>query len=358
MKNLIQEMELHSIQKKILLISKLFGVILGILYIIALKSPSDNFALYGLLVVIAAIILIADHCLKVFITNPLIKINQITNKIANLDFSETCNILSKDEYGELSQNINKMAANLQKALKELEAINLQLEKDVQQKEQLLIERKELVDSLSHEMKTPIGIIRAYAEGMENNDDLFLKEKYTKIIIGETERMSRLISTLIDLSALESGAYALHTERFEFIEFVETIAGRLLLDIPNCNFEFQYDLPENKIYVCTDKHRMEQVIENLVLNARKNVCDQGILKVTVEENLDIIKFRIFNQGKFIPETVIKKIWNKFYRTLETEYEGTGLGLAIVAQILTMQEYTYGVKNKMDGVEFYFSIPKVL
>ena len=194
--------------------------------------------------------------------------------------------------------------------------------------------------------------------MENNENPVIKEKYTKIIIEETERMSKLISTLIDLSSLESGAYTLRKERFEFIEFVETMAGRLLLDIPNSNYIFQYVLPENKVYVETDKRRMEQVVENLLLNARKNVETTGILKLTVEEVKDEITFRIFNQGKCIPEDVIGKIWNKFYRTSETEYEGTGLGLAIVAQVLNMQGYKYGVSNKKDGVEFYFALPKVL
>lgn len=358
MKSIICKMELHSIQKKILLVSKLSGVSLGILFIIALKSSEDNIALYGLLLIIVVIILTMDHYLKCFITKPLLKINAVTNKIANLDFSEVCNVSSKDEYGELAHNINKMSANLQKALHELETTNLQLGKDVHQKECLLVERKELVDSLSHEMKTPIGIIRAYAEGIENNDDLAIKEKYTKVIIKETERMSKLISTLIDLSSLESGVYALHKERFEFVEFVETVAGRLLLDIPNCNYIFQYDLPENKIYVETDKRRMEQVVENFLLNARKNVKPNGILKLTVKEENQKVIFRIFNQGKCIPESVIGKIWEKFYRTSETEYEGTGLGLAIAAQVLNMQNYEYGVDNKEDGVEFYFCLLKVL
>lgn len=358
MKNIMHMMELHSIQKKILLVSKLSGVSLGILFIIALKSPGDNIALYGLLLVIVAIILAMDHYLKCFITKPLLRINEVTNKIANLDFSEMCNVLSKDEYGELSGNINKMSVNLQKALHELEATNLQLEKDINQKERLLAERKELVDNLSHEMKTPIGIIRAYAEGMENINDFAIKEKYTKVIIEETERMSKLISTLIDLSSLESGAYTLHKERFEFVEFVETIAGRLLLDFPNCNYIFQYDLPENKIYIETDKRRMEQVVENLLLNARKNVKPGGVLKLTVKEEKQEVVFRIFNQGKCIPESVMEKIWDKFYRTTETEYEGTGLGLAIVSQILNMQDYEYGVENKEDGVEFYFHLPRVI
>ena len=68
----------------------------------------------------------------------------------------------------------------------------------------MAERKELVDSLSHEMKTPLGIIRAYAEGVQDEEDEIKKQRYAAIIISETERMNDLITTLLDLSALETG----------------------------------------------------------------------------------------------------------------------------------------------------------
>ena len=96
------------------------------------------------------------------------------------------------------------------------------------------------------------------------------KRYSEIIISETERIGTLITTLLDLSALENGAVSLMPERFDFVEFVETIAGRLLIDMPETDFELQYKLPENKVFVYTDKQRMEQVLNNFIVNAKKNV----------------------------------------------------------------------------------------
>ena len=250
-----------------------------------------------------------------------------------------------------------MADNLQQAIAKLEAANMQLERDVEQERQLLAERKELVDQISHEMKTPLGVIRAYAEGLQDETDETKKQKYSEIIITETERMSRLITTLLDLSALQTGASRLIPERFDFVEFLETVAGRLLIDMPDANFELHYELPEHKVYVYADKARMEQVLDNLIVNAKKNVQPGGALKLSLLEQPGVLHFSIYNQGSQIPQENFSKIWTKFYRDSNSKYSGSGLGLAIVAQILSMQESDFGVKNCSDGVEFYFSIPSV-
>ena len=107
-----------------------------------------------------------------------------------------------------------MSENLQQAFAALEDANMKLEQDVEQKKRLLIERKELVDNLSHEMKTPLGVIRAYAEGLQDETDEAKRQKYSEVIVAETERMSSLITTLLDLSALENGATQLHPERLD------------------------------------------------------------------------------------------------------------------------------------------------
>ena len=240
-------------------------------------------------------------------------------------------------------------------LGKLETANRQLEKDVRQEKQLLEERKELIDRLSHEMKTPLGIIRAYAEGIQDETDEGKRQKYSEIILSETERMNDLIITLLDLSALENGAVSLEPERFDFVEFLETAAGRLLLDVGEIDFELQYELPEHKVYVYTDRLRMEQVLNNLILNAKKNVSSKGILKLSLVERGNELYFSIYNQGIPIENDKLPKVWEKFYRDKNAKYGGSGLGLAIVAQILSMQDLEYGVRNLPNGVEFFFFIP---
>lgn len=351
-----EQLSLRTVRKKIVMISKIAGVALIVSYVVSTQLPfGQDISFLIWIAFVALLICIVDYLLGHFISDPISKICEAAHRIAQLDFSAPCKITSNDEFGDLAKNLNKMSENLQYTLEKLENANIQLEKDVQQERQLLKERKELVDRLSHEMKTPLGIIRAYAEGLQDETDGEKKQKYSEIIISETERMSTLITTLLDLSALENGAVSLLPERFDFVEFLETIAGRLLIDMPETDFELQYELPEHKIYVYTDKSRMEQVLNNLIVNAKRNVSSNGILKLLLVEQDGKLYFSIFNQGIPIPQEKVSKIWEKFYRDKDAKYSGSGLGLAIVAQILSMQNLEYGVKNLSDGVEFFFSIP---
>lgn len=351
-------LSIYSIRKKILLMSKVIGAILVISYILSTKLPfSSDISLSIWTVFVVLLIFGVDFLMSCFISKPIAKLEKAAKRMADLDFSSSCDIMTNDEFGRLSTSLNVMADNLQNALMRLEAANKQLEKDIEKERLLLSERKELVDSLSHEMKTPLGIIRAYAEGYQDEDDELKKQKYAEIIISETERMNHLITALLDLSALETGAVQLTSERFDFVELLETVAGRLLIDTPDANFELQYELPDYKIYVCTDKIRMEQVLNNLIINAKKNVKPDGILKLCLSDENGLLHFSVYNQGETIPNEKLKKIWTKFYRDNRLRYSGSGLGLAIVAQILSMQELSYGVKNLADGVQFYFSIPTV-
>ena len=348
----------RTVRKKILMVSKLAGILLILSYILSTKleiDPDISLALWFAFVI--ALVLVVDFLMGHFISKPISKLNQTARKMAKLDFSAPCAITTNDEFGELTVSLNTMADNLQQALARLEAANTRLEKDVEQERRLLAERKELVDQLSHEMKTPLGVIRAYAEGLQDETDEAKKQKYSEIIITETERMSGLITTLLDLSALETGATQLVPERFDFVEFLETVAGRLLIDVPDANFTLQYELPEHKVYVDTDKARMEQVLDNLIVNAKKNVQPGGVLKLSLREQQRALHFSIYNQGPQIPQENLPKLWTKFYRDSNSKYSGSGLGLAIVAQVLSMQELDFGVKNCSDGVEFYFSIPSV-
>ncbi len=347
---------LRTVRKKILMLSKLAGAVLIFSYIFSTGLPVSKDASFLIWLGFVFLLIIGiDFLMGRFITKPIDKLNASAKRMAGLDFSALCDLASTDEFGELSASLNTMAENLQQALARLEDANAQLEKDVEKERLLLAERKELVDSLSHEMKTPLGIIRAYAEGLQDEADEAKKQKYAQVIVSEVERMNDLIVTLLDLSALESGAASLNISRFDFVELAETVAGRLLIDAPDTDFELQYELPEQKIFVRTDRRRMEQVLGNLIVNARKNVSPGGTLRMEVTAENGTLHFSVFNQGRPIPESDLPEIWTKFYRDSGAEYSGSGLGLSIVAQILSMQNLPYGAENQEDGVRFCFSIP---
>ena len=396
--NLKELFSLRTVRKKIIMTSKLAGAILIASYIFSIHASAEpDVSLLIWLAFVIPLILAVDFLMGRFLSDPVSRLNEAARRLADLDFSDPCRITSEDEFGELSASLCRMSENLQQTLARLESANSQLEDsnlqledtnarledansrledtnarledansqledanarlaaDVVEKQRLLAERKDLTDSLSHEMKTPVGVIRAYAEGIQDETDEAMRQRYTDIIISETERMSDLITTLLDLSALESGASELVMETFDFVELVETAAGRLLTDIPDADFQLEYELPEEKIFVKTDRKRMEQVLDNLILNARKHVCPGGRLELSLTMRGELLHFSVLNEGSPIPEEILPRIWTKFYRNPDAEYHGSGLGLSIVAQILSMQGLDYGVKNMPDGVMFYFSIP---
>ncbi len=347
---------LRTVRKKILMLSKLAGIALIFSYVLSTGLPvGEDVSFLLWLGFVLLLVLGIDFFMGCFITKPIDRLNASAKRMAGLDFSVPCDLASADEFGELSASLNTMAENLQRALACLEDANTRLEKDVERERLLLAERKDLVDSLSHEMKTPLGIIRAYAEGLLDETEEAKKLKYARVIVSEAERMNELIVTLLDLSALESGAAGLDISRFDFVELAETVAGRLLIDAPDTDFELQYELPEQTVFVRTDRRRMEQVLDNLIVNARKNVVPGGVLRLVLTVDKGTLHFSVFNQGRLISEDGLSRIWTKFYRDSGAEYSGSGLGLSIVAQILSMQQLPYGAENRKDGVRFYFSIP---
>ena len=352
-----QNFGLYSVRNKVFLLSKLSGALIILFYLVVEEfSINSKFEFWIWFIILVIFIMSIDFLLGKFISEPITSINKSAKSMSQLDFSNPCTVNTNDEFGELSRSLNTMSTNLQQALSDLESANIQLEKDVNKERMLLEQRKELVDTISHEMKTPLGIIRAYTEGLMDEVDEEKKKNYMNVIIEETDRMNNMIVSLLDLSALEAGVSKLNPERFDFIEFVETVAGRLLIDIPDANFYFTYDLPEYEVFVVADKMRMEQVVENLVINAKKHVVYNGNLDLSITCENGLLLFEIYNDGRFIEQDEISKIWSKFYRSVQSQRTGgSGLGLAIVSQILTMQGLEYGVNNRDRGVEFYFMIP---
>lgn len=352
-----QNFGLHSVRKKVFFLSKLSGALIIFFYLLVEEFSTDNkFEFWLWFIILVIFIMSIDFLLGKFISEPITSINKSAKSMSQLDFSNPCTVNTNDEFGELSRSLNKMSTNLQQALSDLESANIQLEQDVNKERMLLEQRKELVDTISHEMKTPLGIIRAYTEGLMDEVDEEKKKNYMDVIIEETDRMNNMIVSLLDLSALEAGVSKLNPECFDFIEFVETVAGRLLIDIPDVNFYFTHDLPEHEVFVVADKMRMEQVVENLIINAKKHVICNGNLDLSITCENGLLLFKIYNEGRIIESDEISKIWYKFYRSAQSQRTGgSGLGLAIVSQILTMQGLEYGVKNRDKGVEFYFMIP---
>lgn len=157
--------------EKVFLLSKLSGALIILFYLVVEEfSINSKLEFWIWFIILVIFIMSIDFLLGKFISEPITSINKSAKSMSQLDFSNPCTVNTNDEFGELSRSLNTMSTNLQQALSDLESANIQLEKDVNKERMLLEQRKELVDTISHEMKTPLGIIRAYTEGLMDEVD--------------------------------------------------------------------------------------------------------------------------------------------------------------------------------------------
>ncbi|PFK46489.1 two-component sensor histidine kinase [Bacillus cereus] len=316
-----------------------------------------DYYVYALIIVFLVIILLSFYYSKI-IVKPLIKMNRVTKKMANFDFTEKLPVSADDEIGGLSSSINTLSVNLKDRIDRLNVANTKLQQDIERERQLEKTRKEFISGVSHELKTPLSVIRSFAEGIKDGvskDNTY----YTDVILEETENMNRLIVEMLELAKLESGTYKLEMNTFSLGELVQQVYTKLLFSMEEKQLQVEIDANPS-IYVEANRNRIEQVVVNLLSNAIRYTPEGKEIFIRVIENEEKVKVEIENTGNPIPDESLQKIWDRFYRldaSRSRHTGGTGLGLSIVKNILDLHHAEYGVYNTNDSVVFYFDLQKV-
>lgn len=293
------------------------------------------------------------------ITNPLKKISKVATKMSNLSFDEKCDVKNYDEIGRLGYTLNFLSTNLENALNSLTKANEELQKDINKKEKIENMRKEFIADVSHELKTPITLIKGYAEGIK--DDVFSaeeKEKSLDIIIEECEKMNTLVKDMLQISSLESGTIEIKKEEFLLNELIVNTIKKLNYSIEEKSITINLSLQEIK--VVADMFKIEQVITNFLSNAIRHTNIGGRISIEIFKEDSGVKVSFENSGEKISQEDLIKIWDKFYKVdkgRKRKDGGTGLGLSIVKNILDIHGWNYGVENTEDGVKFYFSLEEL-
>lgn len=294
-------------------------------------------------------------------TKPLIKMSEVTARMSEMDFSQKCEVEGNDEISMLSESINNMSVSLDETLKDLSEKNIQLEADIEKEKTLDKIRKDFISNVSHELKTPISIIRGYSEGAQmmldtgNNDSA---KEYCNIIVDETEKMNALVLQLLELSMYESGSVTVNAERIALRTLVEDYAQDNSFKMNDNGITFVNEIQDG-IYGMGDPIKIEMVVNNYISNAISHADGEKLIRVTSEDVGDCYRITVYNTGEHIRDEDIDSIWISFYRAdkSRSRKEGRfGLGLSIVSAIQKLHGCDYGVYNTDGGVSFWFDIKK--
>ena len=324
---------------------------------------SNNFLylMAGLTILIAAVIV--SYVTRKF-TDPILELDKIAKKMANLDFSHKYRITgADDEINNLGKSINLMSEKLEKTIKQLRSTNIELERDIEEKSKIDEMRKSFISDVSHELKTPIALIQGYSEGLiENvNNDEESRKFYAEVILDETNKMDKLVKQLLELMKLEYGKREFNDKKFNIVEVEKEIIRKTQVIQEEKQVKVILDTPD-EINVFADDFYIEQVIGNYMTNAIKHVEEvNGEKYIKIQNEVDVDKnkviIRVFNTGKNIEEENINRIWNRFYKVDQSRNRndgGTGIGLSFVKAVMQNYKKGYGVVNKENGVEFYIEL----
>jgi signal transduction histidine kinase len=214
-------------------------------------------------------------------------------------------------------------------------------------EELERQRKEMTDALAHDLKTPLGIISGYAQNLQEDVHTEKREHYASHIQSNVYRMDKIIKKMLEMSKLDSASFEINYENVSLKEINSGIINRYR---NICDEKSITASITGETVIRADKALIERVIDNFFVNALDNMNDGGKIHISIKDDT----FEIFNSGSHIPEDILEDIWLPYKKgnINRNNTKGSGLGLSIVRTILDLHKFTYGVKNKEDGVTFWF------
>lgn len=270
------------------------------------------------------------------ITAPLVKLSQEVRKAGKGDNYE----IKVDGTGYVE--LDDLAHSLDASLKE------------QQKTEHF--RRDLVANVSHDLRTPLTMIKAYAEMIRDlsGNNPKKRDEHCEIIINEVDTLNALVGDLLDLSKLQANTVELDLKCIELGYVVKTVLDRLDIFRERDGYEFITDVDANCLCEC-DSKRIEQVIYNLVCNAINYTGADKKVYVSLKEKDGVVRFSVRDTGKGIKQEELDRIWDRYYRANQTKRSvaGSGIGLSIVQSVLIHHGMEFGVESKLgEGSTFWF------
>jgi signal transduction histidine kinase len=256
--------------------------------------------------------------------SPIIGMTKAAEAIAEGDFSRKLDVESDDEIGILADTFNNMASQLQTTLEEIK------------KSEAL--RREFVANVSHELRTPLTSIRSYAETLTDYHDIprEMENDFLHVILNESDRMTKIVQDLLELSRFDAGNFTLVMEQFPLEKSVLSVCDAIALEAKKHGHEITAEFESGMPKICGDKARIEQVLLNILSNAVKYTPDGGAIDITGGRTDSKAWVKIKDTGIGIPQEDLTRIFDRFYRVDKArtrESGGTGLGLSIAREIVS-------------------------
>lgn len=273
------------------------------------------------------------------ISNPLHQMGQITHRIAQGEFEANIQVSGEDEVGQLAKDIQLMAKQLQ---------------------EYRDSRKQFLSNVSHDLRTPLTYIKGYSALMKDADAIDEQEwrRNIEVIHKEAVRMELLVGDIFQLSKLDVGQIQLHLERVELVVWMDKLLKDKQLLFDQHAVEWFLNSNRQETYLCMDRERMAQVINNLLDNSTKYSKKGSKIFVTIHEEGDQVQIEIRDTGIGIPAEDLPYIFERFYRvdkSRSVNLGGSGLGLSIAKELVHLHGGTISVQSKVgEGTIFTISL----
>ena len=223
-------------------------------------------------------------------------------------------------------------------------------------------RRDLLANVSHDLKTPLTMIKAYAEKVRDltYKDKEKREKDLGVIIDESDRLNGLVNDLVEMSKIESKQANINPIKYDLKDQINEVMKRYSIAQEKEGYIFNIDIPDKELIIEADRKQMDQVFYNLINNAIEHTDDSKIVEINVSVKKDIITVEIVNHGKRLKEYELPLVWNRYY-TKEKNHKrntiGTGIGLSIVKTVFESHNMEYGViSDEKHPTTFYFKVKK--
>ena len=287
--------------------------------------------------IVIVIALVASAFLSSWFIQPLTTLSKATKEVSKGNYKVQIQIPkgSKDEIAQLANDFNTMT------------------KEIESSQQM---QKELIASISHDLRTPLTIIRGYAESIRDitGDRPEIRQQQLNTIIDETDRLSKMVNSVLEYARLNRDARKLNIVQYNMADMCSDIADIYSHKAESEGKDVIYKGPE-LVYVMADASLMERVMHNFVSNALIHTPPHTVVTIQAQALADgKVKISVIDSGDGISEEDQKHLFDKYYRSRKSSgKQGTGLGLAIVKTILENHGFEYGVNSEIGkGSEFWF------